>query len=92
MLDLNSGLDLRVVSSSPAVDSTLGVKPTLKKRLHRRLLTPYRGCLQAAAVGGGAARGARHRGLHVWLSVLPRHLTCGCGPLPFTSAAVWVCL
>ena len=27
-LDLSSGLDLRVVSSSPALDSVLGMKPT----------------------------------------------------------------
>ena len=30
--DLSSGLDLRVVSSSPALDSTLGVEPTLGRK------------------------------------------------------------
>ena len=29
-LDLNSGLDLRVMSSSPTLHSILGVEPTLK--------------------------------------------------------------
>ena len=32
-LDLSSGLDLRVVSSSPALGSALGIKPTLKKKI-----------------------------------------------------------
>ena len=31
-LDLSSGLDLRVVSSSPALDSILGMERTLKKK------------------------------------------------------------
>ena len=31
-LDLNSGLHLRVVSSGPALGSTLDMKPTLKKK------------------------------------------------------------
>ena len=31
-LDFRSGLDLRVVSSSPALGSALGMKPTLKKK------------------------------------------------------------
>ena len=30
-LDLGSGLDLRVVSSSPVLGSMLGMKPTFKK-------------------------------------------------------------
>ena len=30
--DLSSGLDLRVVSLSPTLDSTLGMEPTLKKK------------------------------------------------------------
>ena len=34
-LDLNSSLDLRVVSSSPMLGSILGVKPTLKKKWNR---------------------------------------------------------
>jgi len=41
-LDLNSGLDLRVVSSSPTLGSTLGMEPTLKKKCLlylRQLLT-----------------------------------------------------
>ena len=32
-LDLSSDLDLRVVSSSPMLDSTLGLKPTLRSSL-----------------------------------------------------------
>jgi len=31
-LDLSSGLDLRIVSSSPALGSMLGLEPTLKKK------------------------------------------------------------
>ena len=31
-LDFSSGLDLRVVSSSPALGSSLGLEPTLKKK------------------------------------------------------------
>ena len=31
-LDLSSGLDLRIVSSSPALGSMLGMEPTLKKK------------------------------------------------------------
>ena len=31
-LDLSSGLDLRVASSSPALGSTLGMETTLKKK------------------------------------------------------------
>ena len=31
-LDLNSGLDLMVLSSGPPLGSTLGIKPTLKKK------------------------------------------------------------
>ena len=31
-LDLSSGLDFRVVSSSPMLGSTLGMEPTLKKK------------------------------------------------------------
>ena len=34
-LDLSSGLDLRVMSSSPALGSVVGVKPTLKKKKKR---------------------------------------------------------
>ena len=35
-LDLSSGPDLRVMSSSPALGSTLGIKPTLKKKKRER--------------------------------------------------------
>ena len=31
-LDLSTGLDLRVVSSSPELDPTLGMEPTLEKK------------------------------------------------------------
>ena len=31
-LNLGSGLDLRVMSLGPALDSALGLKPTLKKK------------------------------------------------------------
>ena len=33
ILDLSSGIDLRIVSSSPALHSALGVKPIKKKSL-----------------------------------------------------------
>ena len=36
-LDLSSGLDLRVVSSSPALGSMMGVKPTFKKRKEKKI-------------------------------------------------------
>ena len=35
-LDLSSGLDLRVVSSSPTLGSTLGVKSTYKKEKNKK--------------------------------------------------------
>ena len=35
-LDLSSGLDLRVVSSSPALDSAWGVKPTQEKKKKKK--------------------------------------------------------
>ena len=37
-LDLGSGLDLRVVSSSPTLDSMLGMEPTFKK--DKKVSTP----------------------------------------------------
>ena len=45
-LDLSSSLDLRVVSSSPALGSALGVKPTLTKKKERQSApgcAPYSG-------------------------------------------------
>ena len=35
-LDLSSGLDLTVVSSSPALGPALGMKPTLKKKKRKK--------------------------------------------------------
>ena len=35
--DLSSGLDLRVVGSSPALGSTLGMEPTLNKQNKQKL-------------------------------------------------------
>ena len=35
-LDLSSGLDLRVVSSSPILGSALGMKPTLKQNQKKK--------------------------------------------------------
>ena len=35
-LDLHTGLDLRVRSSSPALGSSLGVEPTLKKKIKNK--------------------------------------------------------
>ena len=37
-LDLSSGLDLKIVSSSLALGSTLGMEPTLKKEKKKRPL------------------------------------------------------
>ena len=37
-LDLSSGPNLRVVSSNPALGTTLGVKPTFKKNLTRLVI------------------------------------------------------
>ena len=39
LLDLSSGLDLRVVSSSPALGSTLGAEPTQKKERKNSIAT-----------------------------------------------------
>ena len=36
-LDFSSGLDLRVMSSSPALDFMLGVEPTLKTKNKQKL-------------------------------------------------------
>ena len=42
-LDLSPGLDLSVVSSSPALGSTLGMEPTLKKREKESKQALYKG-------------------------------------------------
>jgi len=40
-LDLSSGLDLRVMSSSPTLGSMLGVEPTLKKKKKIKQTFPF---------------------------------------------------
>ena len=42
-LDLSSGLDLRVVSSSPALGSMMGMDLTLKRHIRKWLANNYMG-------------------------------------------------